>query len=132
MRLLLDTHVALWGISDYERLGSETQRLLEDRQSEVFVSVVTLWEIAIKYALPKGRPNDMPVSAKEALAEFLAAGYQVLDVTPPHALAVASLPSLHRDPFDRMLIAQARAEPMRLLTVDRTVAAYGPGIELIE
>ena len=131
MRLLLDTHVALWGVSDYERLGIETQRVLQDRENEVFVSVVTLWEIAIKYALPKGRPDDMPVSAHEALADFLDAGYQMLDVTPPHALAVASLPPLHRDPFDRMLVAQARVEPMRLLTVDRTVAAYGAGIELI-
>lgn len=131
MRLLLDTHVALWGVSDYERLATETQRLLQDRDNEVFVSVVTLWEIAIKFALPKGRPDDMPVSAKEALADFLEAGYQVLDVTPPHALAIAALPPLHRDPFDRMLVAQARVEPMRLLTVDRIVAAYGEGIELI-
>lgn len=131
MRLLLDTHVALWGISDYERLASETQRLLQDPENDVFVSVVTLWEIAIKFALPKGRPDDMPVSAGEALAEFLAAGYQVLDVMAPHALAVASLPPLHKDPFDRMLIAQARIEPMRLVTVDRMVAAYGAGIELI-
>jgi PIN domain nuclease of toxin-antitoxin system len=131
MRLLLDTHIALWGVSDKERLGADTQRLLEDVESDVFVSVATLWEIAIKYALPKGRPDDMPVSAKDALADFLEAGYQVLDVTSSHALAVASLPPLHRDPFDRMLIAQARVEPMRLLTADRTVAAYGAGVELI-
>ncbi|HVN02733.1 MAG TPA: type II toxin-antitoxin system VapC family toxin [Caulobacteraceae bacterium] len=130
MRLLLDTHVALWGVTDYERLRPETRRLLEDRENEVFVSVVTLWEIAIKHALPKGRTDDMPVSAAQALAEFLEAGFRILDVAAPHAVAVAALPSLHRDPFDRMLIAQARAEPLRLLTVDRTVAAYGAGIEL--
>src|SRR5689334_15357665 len=125
MRLLLDTHVALWGVADFERLKLQTRRLLEDRENEVFVSVVTLWEIAIKFALPKGRPDDMTVSAEEALSEFLEAGYQVLDVTRAHALAVAALPPLHRDPFDRMLVAQARAEPLRLLTADRTVAAYG-------
>jgi PIN domain nuclease of toxin-antitoxin system len=131
MRLLLDTHVALWSVGDHERLGTGTQRLLQDRESEVFVSVVVLWEIAIKYALPKGRPDDMPLSAEEALFEFQEAGFQMLDVTPAHALAIATLPLLHRDPFDRMLIAQARAEPMRLLTADRAVAAYGPNIELI-
>ena len=131
MRLLLDTHIALWGVTDPARLGAETQRLLQSPENDVFVSVVTLWEIAIKYALPKGRADDMPVSAKDALAEFLEAGYQVLDVISPHVLAVASLPQLHRDPFDRMLIAQAWAEPMRLLTSDRTVAAYGGGVELV-
>ena len=131
MRLLLDTHVALWGVSDPERLRPGTRRLLEDRGNDVFVSVVTLWEIAIKHALPKGRPDDLLVSASEALAEFLEAGYRILDVSAPHVLAVAALPPLHRDPFDRMLIAQAQAEPLRLLTVDKMVAAYGGGIELI-
>lgn len=131
MRLLLDTHVALWGVADSERLTPETRRFLEDSRNEVFVSVVTLWEIAIKHALAKGRPDDMTLSASEALAEFRDAGYQTLDISPQHALAVADLPSLHRDPFDRMLIAQARAEPLRLLTADRTVAAYGADIELI-
>jgi PIN domain nuclease of toxin-antitoxin system len=131
MRLLLDTHVALWGVTDYERLRPETRRRLEDRENEVFVSVVTLWEIAIKHSLPKGRSDDMPISAEEALGYFLEAGYRILDILPPHALAVAALPPLHRDPFDRMLVAQARAEPLRLLTVDRTVAAYGHGTELI-
>ena len=131
MRLLLDTHIALWGVTDYERLRSETRRRLEDRQNEVFVSVETLWEIAIKYALPKGRADDMPISAEEALAFFLEAGYRMLDILPPHALAIAALPPLHRDPFDRMLVAQARAEPLRLLTVDRKVAAYGDVAELV-
>jgi PIN domain nuclease of toxin-antitoxin system len=131
VRLLLDTHIALWGVTDYERLKPETRRRLEDRQNEVFVSVVSLWEIAIKYAMPKGRADDMPISAEEALTAFLEAGFQVLDILPPHALAIATLPLLHRDPFDRMLVAQARAEPLRLLTVDGMVAAYGGGVELV-
>jgi PIN domain nuclease of toxin-antitoxin system len=131
MRLLLDTHIALWGVTDYERLKLETRRRLEDRQNEVFVSVVTLLEIAIKHALPKRRADDMPISAEEALTAFLEAGFRVLDILPQHALAIAALPPLHRDPFDRMLVAQARAEPLRLLTVDKMVAAYGDVVELV-
>jgi PIN domain nuclease of toxin-antitoxin system len=131
VRLLLDTHIALWGIADEDRLGAALRRTLEDPANDVFVSVITLWEIAIKFALPKGRPDDMPLSAQDALAEFVEARYQILNVEPAHALAVAELPQLHRDPFDRMLIAQSRAEPLRLFTSDRIVASYGGGIELI-
>ncbi len=93
--------------------------------------MVTLWEIAIKFALRKGRPSDMPISAVNASTIFRRAGYELLPVLPQHALAVADLPPARTDPFDRMLIAQARAEPMRLLTSDAAVAAYGEGIELV-
>jgi PIN domain nuclease of toxin-antitoxin system len=131
VRLLLDTHVALWGIVGDQRLRPAVRRLLEAPSNEVFVSVVTLWEIAIKHALPKGRSDDMPLSAEAAMEEFLRAGFRTLTVDVQHAMTVATLPPLHRDPFDRMLVAQSRAEPMRLLTADRDVAAYGDGVELV-
>ena len=131
MRLLLDTHVALWAIRDDPKLSARARELIANLDNPVFVSVVSLWEIAIKYALRRGRANDMPISASEAVKDFDRAGYDLLPVTPSHALAVAALPPARTDPFDRMLVAQARTEPLRLLTSDAAVAAYGEGIELV-
>jgi PIN domain nuclease of toxin-antitoxin system len=131
MRLLLDTHVAIWAIFDDQRLKPAVRRRIADLDNEIFVSVVTLWEIAIKFARRRGRPNDMPISAAQALAFFSEAGYRVLDITTAHALAVPALPAIHGDPFDRMLVAQARHEPLRLMTSDAKVAAYGAEIELV-
>jgi len=131
MRLLLDTHVAIRELVNDPRLSDVARRRIRDPDATVFVSVVSLWEIAIKYAKRRGRPNDMPVSANQALELFLRAGYEVLNVTAQHVLTVGDLPALHADPFDRMLVAQSRSEPLRLLTSDGLVVAYGEGIELI-
>jgi PIN domain nuclease of toxin-antitoxin system len=131
VRLLLDTHVALWAVRDDPKLSARARELIANLDNPVFVSVVTLWEIAIKYALRRGRPTDMPISAAEAVSVFKRAGYDLLPVLPSHAVAVAALPPARADPFDRMLIAQARTEPLRLLTSDAVVAAYGEGIELV-
>jgi PIN domain nuclease of toxin-antitoxin system len=131
MRLLLDTHVALWAVRDDPRLSARARQLIANLDNPVFVSVVTLWEIAIKFALRRGRADDMPISASDAVTVFERAGYDLLPLLPRHALAVAELPPARTDPFDRMLIAQARAEPLRLLTSDAAVAAYGEGVELI-
>ena len=131
MRLLLDTHVAIWAILDDPRLEPTVRRRIADLDNEIFISVVTLWEIAIKFARRRGRPDDMPMAADQALSFFLGAGYRILDITAPHALAVPALPPIHGDPFDRMLISQARSEPLRLMTSDATVASYGADIELV-
>ena len=131
MRLLLDTHVAIWELSDDARLNQHARQVIRSPENNVFVSTVSLWEIAIKFARRRGRPNDMTIPASQALDLFSRAGYEVLVITAQHALAVGDLPALHRDPFDRMLVAQARTEPMRLMTSDATVAAYGAEIELI-
>ncbi len=131
MRVLLDTHVALWAISDPQRLPARTRAALIDDANVVVVSVASLWEIAIKHRLRRGAPGDMTVSAAEAALEFEAAGFEFLGVTVQHAVAIADLPPIHSDPFDRMLIAQARSEPLRLVTHDATVAAYGDWIERI-
>ncbi len=122
MNLLLDTHVALWAITDAPALPASARALIADPANEVWVSAVSVWEIAIKHGLGRG---DMPLPGTEALGYFTEAGYRMLPITASHAAAVALLPPHHQDPFDRLLIAQARAEPLRLLTHDATVARYG-------
>ncbi|HOV20059.1 type II toxin-antitoxin system VapC family toxin [Ottowia sp.] len=121
MNLLLDTHVALWAITDSPRLNAQAREWIESPRATVWVSAATVWEIAIKHGLGRG---DMPVSGQEALDYFRQSGYRLLAVQPEHAAAVETLPAHHTDPFDRILIAQALTEPMRLLTHDSTVARY--------
>jgi PIN domain nuclease of toxin-antitoxin system len=128
MRLLLDTHVALWAITDDERLPTSARELILDRRTEVFVSAASVWEIAIKHSLAR---RQMPVSGKQAAAWFEAAGYFLLSISAVHAAAVEDLPPIHADPFDRILVAQALTEPLRLLTHDRTVARYSDTIILV-
>lgn len=125
MRLLLDTQIALWGLTNDHRLTNKARELILAPENDVFISVASLWEIAIKYSLGRG---DMPVSASRAYELFLAAGYQILAIQASHTIAVESLPTIHNDPFDRMLIAQALSEPMRLVTHDRTLAGYNDSV----
>jgi PIN domain nuclease of toxin-antitoxin system len=127
MRILLDTHIALWAVTGSRRLSRKSQQFILDAD-EVHVSAATLWEIAIKHALGKG---DMPVSAAQALQAFRDAGYALLAIKPEHAVRVEDLPSIHNDPFDRLLVAQARLEPMTLMTSDRLVGQYGAGIVVV-
>jgi len=128
VRLLLDTHIALWAIVDDPRLSAKARALIVDPANEVVVSAASLWEIAIKYALARGTPNDMPIPAQEARGYFFAAGYELLDVSPAHVIAVETLPALHADPFDRILVAQALNVPLRLLSGDPKVASYSDSI----
>ena len=127
MRLLLDTHIALWAIADDPRLSDLARSLIDDPENTVMVSAATVWEISIKHALAR---SNMPSSGEEALGYFRSAEFGLLDITPIHAAAVETLPPLHGDPFDRILVAQAMTEPLRLLTRDAQVAAYG-GMVLI-
>jgi PIN domain nuclease of toxin-antitoxin system len=120
--LLLDTHVALWALTDDPRLSQRARALIEDPANDVLVSAASVWEIAIKHALGRG---DMPISGDQALDWFRRAGYQLLPIAPEHAAAVEHLPDHHRDPFDRLLVSQAIAEPLRLLTHDPLVIRYG-------
>ena len=128
MRILLDTHVALWALTDDVRLPPAARRLIADPDSEVWVSAASVWEIAIKHRLDRG---DMPISGDQALQWFNAAGYAVLAVSAAHAAATGNLPALHADPFDRLLVAQALADPLRLITHDRAVAAYSDSVILV-
>lgn len=125
MNLLLDTHVALWAITDSPSLSAKARGLILAPHSAVWVSAVSIWEIAIKHGLGRG---DMPVSGQEALSYFRLAGYRILAIEPEHAIAVETLADHHQDPFDRLLVAQALVEPMRLLTHDTTVAKYSDTI----
>jgi len=127
LRLLLDTHIALWAIADDPRLSDLARSLIDDPENAVMVSAATVWEISIKHALAR---SNMPISGEEALGYFRSAEFGLLDITPIHAAAVETLPPLHGDPFDRILVAQAITEPLRLLTRDAQVAAYG-GMVLI-
>ena len=130
MRLLLDTHIALWAILDDARLPKSAADLIADPGNTVSVIAVSVWEISIKHGLD--RLIDMPVSGPQALAFFRAAGYEMLAISTEHAAAVQSLPDLHRDLCDRLIVAQALTEPLILLTSDAVVAEYSStGIRLV-
>jgi PIN domain nuclease of toxin-antitoxin system len=131
MRLLLDTHIALWAIADHPNLSAKARRLIDDPDNQIVVSTATIWEIAIKHALGRGGPNDMPISGHQALGYFRDAGFEVLDITPSHTVAIETLPPVHADPFDRMLVAQAMTVPLRLLTHDQRVAGYSDSIIMV-
>ena len=131
MRLLLDTHVALWAIADDRRLPAQARVLISDPENEVLVSVASVWEIAIKHALGGGRSGGMPISGSAALGYFRAAGYAVLEIAAAHVLAVEHLPALHADPFDRLLAAQAASVPLRLITHDPVVGRYSDQIIVV-
>lgn len=123
MKLLLDTHVLLWAAGQPEQLSELARTLLEAPENELFFSAASLWEIAIKRGL--GRP-DFRVDARLLRRGLLDAGYSELPITSEHAVAIDSLPNIHKDPFDRMLVAQATAEGITLLTADASVGQY-PG-----
>lgn len=125
MRLLVDTHIAIWSAFDDGRLPKEA-RLLIAQAETAWVSAASVWEIAIKHALHGRRPDSsFSMSGAEACGEFLRAGSRMLSITPEHAAAVDTLPRHHGDPFDRLLVAQALSEPLRLVTADAALAAYG-------
>ena len=123
MNLLLDTHVLLWAAGTLERLPDEARGLIEDPETKPFFSVVSLWEVAIKNGLGRAGFNVDPRLLRRGLLEN---DYTELDVTGAHAVAVDLLPPIHKDPFDRLLVAQASIEELTLLTADKTVARY-PG-----
>lgn len=128
MRLLLDTHVALWSLTDDPRLSAKSKDLILDPANEVCISAVTLWEIAIKHGLERSGSNAMPVSAEEARTLFTASGYALVPITPDQAVLVGALPKIHADPFDRLLVAQSLTEGYRLVTHDALLATYHPDI----
>lgn len=121
MNLLLDTHVALWAIADSPKLPQAARELILSPRTNIWISAASVWEISIKHALGRG---DMPVSGQDAVRYFRESGYRFLPIEPEHALAVEGLPAHHQDPFDRILVAQALTEPMRLMTHDPLVALY--------
>ena len=123
MKLLLDTHLLLWAAGAPDRLPGVARELIEDPENALIFSVASLWEIAIKRGL--GR-DDFKVDPRLLRRGLLDNGYDELPITSEHVVSVESLPPLHRDPFDRLLIAQATAAGITLLTADARIAGY-PG-----
>jgi len=123
MRLLIDTHLLLWATEKSPRLSRAARNLISDPANEVLFSVASIWEISIKSAKGLATFQAKPVMVWE---ELLRHGYQELPVIGKHAIVAGTLPKIHKDPFDRILIAQATVEAITLLTSDATVARY-PG-----
>lgn len=128
MLLLLDTHVVLWAAYQPARLSAGGNELLSDPVNTLLFSAASIWEVAIKAGL--GRP-DFTVDANVLRRALVENGYRELPVTGAHAAAVTGLPAVHLDPFDRLLVAQARVEGVTLLTADRQVAMYGAPVRLV-
>lgn len=125
MRVLLDTHVFLWWLADSPRLSEAARRHIETAD-EVYVSSASLWEMAIKIRLGK-----LQADLAEVAAQITANGFVELPVLATHTLPLLALPDLHRDPFDRLLVAQAMSEPLHLLTADPVLAGYSPLVEVV-
>jgi PIN domain nuclease of toxin-antitoxin system len=124
MRVLLDTHLLLWALSAPSKVPARARKLLND--ANVYVSAASIWEISIKSALGK-----LSADPHEVLAALEPAGFLTLPISGEHAARVVSLPPIHRDPFDRLLIAQALTEPMVLLTNDGTLSGYGDIVTVV-
>ena len=120
MRVLADTHALVWAAADPDRLTLAARDLLADPHADVWFSVVSIWEVVIK----AGRRPDFAVDADHLRWGLLQRGFQELQVTAAHVLEVGRLPALHRDPFDRLLVAQARVEDLTIMTGDRAITAY--------
>jgi PIN domain nuclease of toxin-antitoxin system len=123
MKLLLDTHLLIWSAWTPRRISSAARSLISSTDNELIFSAASLWEIAIKQALEK---DDFEVDARVLRRGLLDNGYGELPVNGDHAVAIRALPLIHKDPFDRILIAQATIEGITLLTADPIVARY-PG-----
>lgn len=121
MKLLLDTHIVLWAAGQPEKLSESARTLLTTTENGLFFSVASMWEIVIKRGL--GR-EDFKVNPRRLRKMLIANGYTELSVYAEHVFTVETLPLLHKDPFDRLLLAQARTEGMLLLTVDASVSQY--------
>jgi PIN domain nuclease of toxin-antitoxin system len=128
MRLLLDTHILLWGAVEPERLSRVASSLIDSPDNEMVFSALSLWEIAIKAG--RGRA-DFRIDAAMLRRSLFDNGYAELAVTGAHAAALAGLPPIHKDPFDRMLVAQAIVEGLTLVTSDPAVAKYPAPIRLV-
>lgn len=128
MKLLLDTHLLLWTITNDDRLSAQARELIDDNKNELHFSVVNLWEAAIKHNL--GRQNFLfePRHVRRRLLEH---GFREIEIKSEHVIAAGELRRLHRDPFDRLLIAQAAVDDATLLTSDAAVSRYSGSICLV-
>ena len=128
MKLLLDTHLLLWAAGEPAKLPPKARVLIEDEANALLFSAASIWEVAIKRGLGRA---DFQVDVRRLRRGLLDNGYLELTISSLHAVTVDMLPMLHKDPFDRILIAQAKAEGVVLLTVDRTLAPYGEPVQVV-
>lgn len=124
MRILLDTHLLLWALAAPSKLPAAATRLIKNE--DIYVSAASIWEVSIKIALGKMRGEP-----RELIDALDPAGFRPLAISPEHAARVFGLPAVHKDPFDRMLVAQALSEPMILLTNDAVLAGYGEIVRVV-
>ena len=122
MIILLDTHLLLWAAYEPEQLSRDAMSIIEDHSNTLVFSAASIWEVAIKSALAR---DDFDVNVRVFRRALLEAQYQELQITGAHTAEVADLPAHHKDPFDRLLVAQARVEGVSLITSDSIVAQYG-------
>jgi PIN domain nuclease of toxin-antitoxin system len=125
-RLLPDTHMLLWLADDSPNLPTSAADLLRSEENEVFFSAASIWEISIKYGLH--RPHFV-VDPRMLRKGLLKIGFKELPIVSEHVIAVSNLPNIHRDPFDRLLVAQAQVESLMLMTTDKKLAQYGPHVK---
>ena len=128
MKVLLDTHLLLWAAAAPQKLSKAALEIIEDPKVELFFSAASIWEIAIKRSLSRA---DFRIDPRLFWRALIENGYVETPITSAHAVAIDLLPPLHKDPFDRMLIAQAIAEPIALITGDRIVAQYPGPIQYV-
>lgn len=128
MKLLLDTHLLLWASGEPEKLSASARALLENPQNELLFSSASLWEIVIKNGLGH---TDFQINVRVFRRGLLDNGYQELPITSEHTVMLDNLPQIHKDPFDRILIAQSAVEGIILLTSDSLVAQYPGSIQLV-
>ena len=121
MKYLVDTHAALWFLSDDDALSQKAKEIIESSQN-VYISAASLWEIAIKYSINK--LDIILPNINEFIENCIKSTYTILNVESNHIKKIATLPFIHRDPFDRMLIAQAMVEKMTLITCDKYIPQY--------
>ncbi len=122
-RLLLDTHLLLWAALFPDRLPKNASRLMKDADNALYFSTASIWEMSIKLTHPR---KDLEIDIRQWRSGLLANGYQELEITSAHAMGVRDLPDIHKDPFDRLLLAQAIREELTLVTADELLATY-PG-----
>ena len=128
MKYLLDTHIVLWGLTNDARLSEHVLHLMQSPIDRVFVSMASVWEVAIKH---KKYPNDMPLDSGTMARLLKQSNVLLLPIKLEHIVATETLPDMHKDPFDRLLIAQAVSEPMRFLTHDEKLVPYSELIEWV-
>lgn len=128
MNYLLDTHIALWLLTDNKQLSPKARQVISSPNHRIYASVASLWEVAIKH---KKYPDDMPLESGTIARLLQQSNVLLLPIKLEHIVATETLPDIHKDPFDRLLIAQALSEPMRFLTHDEKLVPYSELIEFV-